>query len=58
MSLLIKRSSDIYLISMRLYFLIGCDGLVTSGGQVWQYHRHLINPGFHYEALKGMTRLN
>lgn len=40
----------------RLKFYLG-NGLVTSSGARWQNHRHMINLGFHADALKGMVKI-
>ena len=37
----------------RLKFFLG-EGLVTSHGEKWQKHRHIINPSFHFEALRNI----
>ena len=42
-------------LNISVQFLLG-DGLGTSFGAKWQAHRHLINPGFHADAQKGMVK--
>jgi cytochrome P450 len=33
------------------------NGLVTSGGELWRSHRHIVTPLFHFKSLKSMVEM-